>query len=304
MAARTWHESLSCEVIYSMYTSYVDRIKLAPDSEETLFIQNQRRTCYSGIYPFKIFPQKELEELELGPITIFYGGNGSGKTTLLNVIAEKLQVLRHAAFSGSAFFAEYVSLCEVSAKEIPQNSQILTSDDVFDYLLNMRYLNDGIDIRREELFEDYVSRKWEKHRNLKGMDDYDDWKISCDAKSKSQSSFVRDRLARNVDMFSNGESAMKYFTDHITEDALYLLDEPENSLSFTLQMELGKYISDSAKHFGCQFIMATHSPVLLSISDALIYDFDETPVKTKKWTELDNVRRYFNFFEEHRSEFL
>ena len=136
------------------------------------------------------------------------------------------------------------------------------------------------------------------------MDDYDDWKISCDAKSKSQSSFVRDRLARNVDMFSNGESAMKYFTDHITEDALYLLDEPENSLSFTLQMELGKYISDSAKHFGCQFIIATHSPVLLSISDALIYDFDETPVETKKWTELDNVRRYFNFFEEHRSEFL
>ena len=125
-----------------------------------------------------------------------------------------------------------------------------------------------------------------------------------DAKSKTQSRFVKDRLARNVDMFSNGESAMKYFTDHITEDALYLLDEPENSLSIAFQMELSKYISDSARHFGCQFIMATHSPVLLSIKDALIYDLDETPVETKKWTELDNVRRYFNFFEEHRSEFL
>ena len=90
-----------------------------------------------------------------------------------------------------------------------------------------------------------------------------------------------------MDMFSNGKSAMKYFTDHITEDALYLLDEPENSLSIAFQMELSKYISDSARHFGCQFIMATHSPVLLSIKDALIYDLDETPVETKKWTELD-----------------
>ncbi|MFQ6964497.1 MAG: ATP-binding cassette domain-containing protein [Oscillospiraceae bacterium] len=50
-----------------------------------------------------MFPQKELEYLELGPITVFYGGNGSGKTTLLNVIAEKLHVMRHSAFSGSAF---------------------------------------------------------------------------------------------------------------------------------------------------------------------------------------------------------
>ena len=67
-------------------------------------------------------------------------------------------MLRHSAFSGSAFFNEYVSMCDVSAKEIPQNSQILTSDDVFDYLLNVRYLNDGIDIRRERLFEEYLSR--------------------------------------------------------------------------------------------------------------------------------------------------
>ena len=287
-----------------MYTTYVEHIKLASESAETEFIMNQRRTCYGGIYPFKVFPQKELEYLELGPITVFYGGNGAGKTTLLNVIAEKLHVMRHSAFSGSAFFADYVSLCSASSKEIPQNSQILTSEDVFDYLLNARYLNDGIDVRREKLFEEYLSRKWEDHRNLKGLDDYDDWKISYDAKSKTQSRFVKDRLARNVDMFSNGESAMKYFTDHITEDALYLLDEPENSLSIAFQMELSKYISDSARHFGCQFIMATHSPVLLSIKDALIYDLDETPVETKKWTELDNVRRYFNFFEEHRSEFL
>ena len=283
--------------------NYIDSLYLPSDHQETDFLMSQRRTCYNGCYPYKIFPQKGLSEINFAPITIFYGGNGSGKTTLLNIIAEKTNVLRHSAFSGSAFFASYVSDCEIEGKTLPENSQILTSDDVFDYLLNIRYLNDGIDVRREELFEDYLSRKYADHQ-LKSMADYAEWKESYDAKSKSQSKFVKERLMRNVDMFSNGESAMRYFVDHITENALYLLDEPENSLSIALQQELCKYIVDSARHFGCQFIMATHSPILLSIKDALIYDLDSDPVKTSDWTELENVRRCFDFFEEHRNEFL
>lgn len=283
--------------------NYIDSLYLPYDHQETDFLMSQRRTCYNGCYPYKIFPQKGLSEINFAPITIFYGGNGSGKTTLLNIIAEKTNVLRHSAFSGSAFFASYVSDCEIEGKTLPENSQILTSDDVFDYLLNIRYLNDGIDVRREELFEDYLSRKYADHQ-LKSMADYAEWKESYDAKSKSQSKFVKERLMRNVDMFSNGESAMRYFVDHVTENALYLLDEPENSLSIALQQELCKYIVDSARHFGCQFIMATHSPILLSIKDALIYDLDSDPVKTSDWTELENVRRYFDFFEEHRNEFI
>ena len=109
---------------------------------------------------------------------------------------------------------------------------------------------------------------------------------------------------RNVDMFSNGESAMKYFVDHISENALYLLDEPENSLSIGLQQELCKYIEDSARFFGCQFILSTHSPILLSMKDAVIYDLDSKPATIRNWTELENVRRYFDFFEEHRNEFI
>ena len=287
-----------------MMNTYLKSLRLVSDATETQFIIDQKRTCYNGIYPFKLFPQRELEYLEFAPITIFYGGNGSGKSTLLNIIAEKLGVMRHSAFSGGAFFGEYVSRCEVRAGEVPAGSQILTSDDVFDYMLNIRYLNDGIDVRREELFEDYVSRKSIQHRRLKGFDDYDDWKETMDAKTKTQSQYVRERLMRNVDMYSNGESAMKYFVEHIKENALYLMDEPENSLAISLQKELCKYIIDSSRHFGCQFVLATHSPVLLSIPEAVIYDLDEIPVSIKPWTGLDSVRQYFEFFEEHRNEFL
>lgn len=285
-----------------MYSTYLKKLQLLDASDESGFLMLQRRTCYNGVYPFKIFPQKDLEEINFSQITILYGGNGSGKSTLLNIIAEKLGAIRHSAFSSGAFFGEYLKGCEVSCDAIPNGSQILTSDDVFDYMLNIRYLNDGIDVRREELFEDYLTRKYATHR-LKGFDDYDNWKESCDAKSKSQSQYVRERLMRNVDMHSNGESAMKYFIDHITENALYLMDEPENSLAIALQKELCQYISASAKYYGCQFIIATHSPILLAMEDAIIYDLDEIPVTTKKWTELENVRMFFDFFEQHREEF-
>ena len=91
--------------------------------------------------------------------------------------------------------------------------------------------------------------------------------------------------------------------DRITENALYLLDEPENSLSIKFQLDLAKYISDSARHFGCQFIISTHSPILLSLEGAKIYDLDSNPVTTREWTELDNVKKYYEFFKEHEWEF-
>lgn len=281
---------------------YVKSLRLASFAQEDDFIMNQRRTCYNGVYPFKIFPNKQLSMVHFAPITIFYGGNGSGKTTLLNIIAEKAKLLRHSPFSGSAFFDDYVSMCRLDAPVIPRGSQILTSDDVSDYLLTIRSLNDGIDTRRNELLSDYTDRKY-KDLRFTGLADYDNWKEGYDAKRLSQSRFVKDRLMRNVDMFSNGETAMKYYTDRITENALYLVDEPENSLSVKLQLELQKYIADSARFFGCQFVIATHSPIFLSLPNALVYDLDDNPVITKNWTELENVRLFYEFFMEHQSEF-
>ena len=290
---------------------YLDQLELTPDSEETRVIMNQRRTCFNTMYPFKIFPIKQLEYVDFSPITIFYGGNGSGKTTLLNIIAEKIGAIRHSQYNKSPFFEEYVSLCEVYGAEIPKNSQILSSDDVFDYVMNMRYLNENVDFHREELFRGYgihhmrAALEEESYTNLHGLEDYDRWKEVHDALNpkKSQSTFVKERLAKNVDMFSNGETAMRYFTEHIDRDAIYLLDEPENSLSIKFQLDLAKYIIDSARHFGCQFIISTHSPILLSLEGAKIYDLDSNPVTTREWTELENVRKYYEFFKDNEWQF-
>ena len=77
----------------------------------------------------------------------------------------------------------------------------------------------------------------------------------------------------------------------------------KNSLSPQRQLELLEFIQNSARFFGCQFIIATHSPFLLALKGALIYDLDERPVDIKKWTELEGVRTYFEFFEKHKNEF-
>ena len=108
----------------------------------------------------------------------------------------------------------------------------------------------------------------------------------------------------NVREYSNGESAFRYFTEKIGENGLYLLDEPENSLSHKRQMELMSYLEESARFFGCQFIISTHSPFLLAMKVAKIYNLDENPVTIRRWTELENVRTYYDFFKKHENEFL
>ena len=115
--------------------------------------------------------------------------------------------------------------------------------------------------------------------------------------------FVKENVRKNIIGKSNGETALDYFYTNIEEPGLYLLDEPENSLSIKFQLDLAKYISDSARHFGCQFIISTHSPILLSLEGAKIYDLDEEIVDVKHWTELKNVRSYYEFFKKHEDEF-
>lgn len=282
---------------------YLSHFEFPNIEQEYDFVLAQKRTCYDTYYPFQTISKHNLEMLDFEPVTILYGGNGSGKTTALNVIAEKLGLERDTLYNRSNFFEDYTGMCSYEVTcDIPKQSRIITSDDVFDFMLNLRSINNGINRRREELFEDYLDAKY-SHFQMKSLDDYEQLKKVNSARSNTQSKFIRKNLMDNVREHSNGESAFLYFSDKIQENALYLLDEPENSLSPEKQQELLKFLEDSARFFGCQFIIATHSPFLLSMKGAKIYDMDEEPVDVKKWTELPNVRAYFDFFMKHEGEF-
>ena len=64
-----------------------------------------------------------------------------------------------------------------------------------------------------------------------------------------------------------------------------------------------RFLEDSVRFYGCQFVISTHSPFLLAMRGAKIYDLDENPVDVKRWTRLENVRAYYDFFKKHEREF-
>ena len=166
---------------------YLEQFRF-PDAEvEFDFFLRQKRTCYDTYYPFQILSKHRFEQIDFEPVTILYGGNGTGKSTVLNIIAQKLHLLREAPFNQSSFYEDYLELCSFeSAAHLPKDSRIITSDDVFDYMLNIRNLNEGIDRKREMLFEEYLDTKFAKFR-MKSLDDYEQLKRVNNARRKTQS---------------------------------------------------------------------------------------------------------------------
>lgn len=282
---------------------YLSRFSFPDEDMEYQFILRQKRTCYDSIYPFKVLSNIQLSKISFEPITILCGGNGSGKTTALNIIAETLSIERDSLYNRSNFFEDYIKMCDYHvSNSIFKDSRVVTSDDVFDYVLSLRSINEGIDVRRDELLEDYLDSKYSDF-HFRTLKDYDKLKKVNLTRRTTQSQYVRKSVMDNIRENSNGESAFRYFTERIDRRGLYLLDEPENSLSPQRQIELIEYIENSARFFQSQFIIATHSPFLLSLKGAKIYDLNQPPASAKSWTQLDIVRKYYDFFKTHSREF-
>ena len=118
------------------------------------------------------------------------------------------------------------------------------------------------------------------------------------------SRFVRDNLMNNnITMQSNGQSSLMFWESKIKEDGIYILDEPENSLSAENILKLKKFIEESVRFYNCQFIISTHSPFLLSLTDAVIYDLDTKDFTPVPWEKLSSVKTYYNFFKENENKF-
>ena len=88
---------------------------------------------------------------------------------------------------------------------------------------------------------------------------------------------------------SHGESFLRLFQERLVPNGLYLLDEPEAPLSPLRQMSLYSIIKELAAENGCQFIIATHSPILLALEGAVVYDLDRQPLAPVNWQQLPGV---------------
>ena len=295
---------------------YLETFGLLSGDMEQGFFTSFPRTCFTNCYPFRFFPGR-LNRLEFEDITIFCGSNGSGKSTLLNIIAEKLKLRRDTPYNKTYFFDPYINLCihclDVYDKEEMRDfmsvSRIITSDDVFNNLIKVRHRNENIDFKRQIIFDEKnefcrngvykgpLGFNGDDPESIRKMRDY------YDMTRLSASQYVKRKIGEEERTYSNGENGFRFFTDAIQPNGLYLLDEPENSLSPEMQLQLTQFLSSMARFYNCQFVIATHSPFVLSIPHAKIYNMDEFPVKTCKWTEYENVRAYYNFFRQHEDEF-
>jgi len=259
---------------------------------------------WSG-YPFHIFLEKQFFNIEFEPVTIFYGDNGSGKSTLLNIITEtinkeKQMIKRKKLLVKSEYFDTYIEKCKYYLENtIPMESKIILSEDIFENILSKRIENQKKNEGRKKLEMQYMQYKY----NPVNYSSLEDLSISVETRNKTQSKFIKSRIEENSKEFSNGQTSLEFFDKELKENGLYLLDEPENSLSPKFQIELIQLLLELSRFFKCQFIIATHSPFLLSIPDAKIYDLDSIPVIPKKWYELENMKIYYNFFKENKDKF-
>lgn len=291
-----------------------------PDDEEEWRLAQKRRAENGGAfgylengYPCGLFPQKGLRELDFEPITILCGGNGSGKSTLLHAVAQKLSLKRQAPYNGGELFAPYAAACKVrlGADEdgaplaIPAHSRLLSSDDVFEYMFAARTRNEQVAENTEQGKGDYASLKFGETLPFRGLEDYENFRMQVLARTRSLSrrKFLHKFAGKEIKLNSNGETALAFFEETLQNDALYLLDEPENSLSPKMQLAVKALLERKARYCGCQFVVATHSPFLLAQRAAKLYDLDSAPVTLRKWWELENTRTYFEFFDRNRRLF-
>lgn len=280
---------------------YLKKIHLYDEAWESSHFQNVNSTTADEYYPLNLFSLK-LNRLDFEDITILYGGNGSGKTTLLNIIAEKLRLIRKTKYTRTEMFDFFVqnSTCQTETKSIPPKSKILASDDIFDNILNVRNENSILKEKKLHANDDIPKIK---NIDLSNPDIVNSFLLQSESRKLTQRKFIIKQIGHLKRQYSNGENALIYFNQQIESDALYLLDEPENSLSPEYQLELKMLIEDSTKYKNCQFIIATHSPFMLALKDAKIYNIDNSPVTVERWYKLENIRIYFDFFKKYEDLF-
>ena len=249
---------------------------------EKFFLPTENRLGY----PYRILCSKMLDVISFAPVTVFYGSNGSGKSTLLNVIAEKIDV-RHKTKGNSSlhYFSDFIEKCDYATAtrnektlKIPWDSRLIKSEDIMEAIINLRAKTKT------------AEEKLLKLQSIEGM-------------SGKQIEYAMSEYNKITEQHSNGETAMAFFESIFKPDTLFLLDEPDNSLSPRLQLVLKGMIEKYAYLLNCQFIIATHSPFLLAIESAMVYDLDHCPSSVRNWYDLENVRIYHDFFKKNTGLF-
>ena len=214
-------------------------------------------------YPFSLPFLNHTKEIILDtPVTIFSGENGSGKSTLLEAIVEAcgIYIWRNSLVSRQSF-------------------------NKFEKQLNR-----------------YIKTDWTNGKvpgAFFGSDSFKDFTHYLEQWASSDPGQLEYFGDRSLITQSHGQSMMAYFKSRYKLKGIYFLDEPETALSPKSQLELLKVIKENSEAGHAQFILVTHSPILLACDNATIFNFNEIPLNRIEYKKTENYQIYKRFLMEN-----
>ncbi|MGE0009407.1 MAG: AAA family ATPase [Candidatus Babeliales bacterium] len=216
---------------------------------------NSSVTIDNTHYPFCVPIIKNLQELSFpSQVTFFIGENGTGKSTLLEAIAY------HAGF-GAEGGSKNIAF-KTSGNEVYSGTQNLSDHLTLSWRQKPK---DGYFFRAESFY------------NVANYIDY----LQKECGGAAYDAYG----GKSLHAQSHGESFLSFFKNRVGKGGFFILDEPEAALSPQRQLALLIIINELTKHSNTQFIIATHSPILLAYPQSTIYSCDDTTLKTIEYTD-------------------
>ena len=232
-------------------------------------------------FPFSVPVIRTLDRLPFaGAVTFFVGENGSGKSTVLEgiALAARLPAVGSADLGDDATLGAQRALAR--ALRLVWNRRtargfFLRAEDFFGFAKRISAMRAEFHQRLADLEVEYAERSaWARGLAM--------------GPARASLAELEARYGVDLDANSHGQSFLRLFQSRFVPGGLYLLDEPEAPLSpqsqLALMLMMGDMIAQDA-----QFVIATHSPILLAFPGATIYSFDQTPAEAVPYEELEHV---------------
>ena len=220
---------------------------------------NPQRYPTAEHYPFSLPLLHNTPSLEFKrPVTFFAGENGTGKSTMLEAIA---------------------LACGI---------HIWRRED------GTRYQHNPY----EKLLYKYLSVSWtdgEVPGSFFGSETFNDFRRILDGWAASDPGQLNYFGGESLVTKSHGQSMMSFFTSRYAIKGVYFLDEPETALSPKSQLKLLDLLKQTTADGSAQYVIATHSPILLAYEDSEIYSFDEDFLKVVGYRDTEHYRIYKDF---------
>jgi len=243
-------------------------------------------------FPFNVPAVKSLAALEFtAPVTLFVGENGTGKSTVLEAIAavagsptiggEPMET--DPTLAGARRLAERLRLVWTAKTH---RGFFMRTEDFFSFARWTSETRSEMQGRLNDVESEYRDR-------------------SAFARAQARSAYVSSiaemerRYGEDLDANSHGESLFILLQARLAPDGLYLLDEPETPMSPVRQLAFVSMVKESVDKGG-QFIIATHSPIIMAFPGASILSFDSQPPRIARWDELRHVKITRDFLNDPR----